>query len=418
MGSELTKVVAQAVGDAAKPLALGTEAIAKATASLPTSDVVAAGADSALRSPTFGGEPLLRAASHPSAVDAAAGALNQAVHPIEVGVNALTSPLTNQAVHGAARDAFGRLVLEPFRQATRPLIDAVAQNEPAQAVDMVQQGLEVAKVLEPAAESGLGPVGTIIDGAKIGYALADANPHQVITEGVSLIPGVGPVITTAEMIARASGVSEEALTRAEDVGVERALDAAVSDATFGLVRSTGEPGQSLMLEGMYVSADGGQTWRLRNPSGPMSDWLRHQPFGAGLLGALSGLLGKLVALIAALILTLSAAFCASSRLGNSARSGTGSFGVAIGAEPVRAQGGYSVEKSGGTVDASTSSIGTSSPAGESPGWEAALQRERLDAIIGGDSASYNRLVQEHREIYGSHGVDPCQSGFFPQGCSR
>lgn len=50
--------------------------------------------------------------------------------------------------------------------------------------------------------------------------------------------------------------------------------------------------------------------------------------------------------------------------------------------------------------------------------ESALQAQRFAAINRGDTAEYNRLVEEHRKLYQRYGVDPCTSGFFPQGCSR
>lgn len=49
-------------------------------------------------------------------------------------------------------------------------------------------------------------------------------------------------------------------------------------------------------------------------------------------------------------------------------------------------------------------------------WEARLQRERLAVIARGDTSEYNRLIGRHRELYALRGVDPCKSGFFPQGC--
>jgi len=48
--------------------------------------------------------------------------------------------------------------------------------------------------------------------------------------------------------------------------------------------------------------------------------------------------------------------------------------------------------------------------------EGALQRQRMDAIISGDMNRYNQLIEEHRALYKKYGVDPCKSGFFPQGC--
>jgi hypothetical protein len=46
--------------------------------------------------------------------------------------------------------------------------------------------------------------------------------------------------------------------------------------------------------------------------------------------------------------------------------------------------------------------------------EVAMQAERLQSI--GNITKYNRLIEEHRKIYRDHGIDPCTSGFFPQGC--
>jgi hypothetical protein len=48
--------------------------------------------------------------------------------------------------------------------------------------------------------------------------------------------------------------------------------------------------------------------------------------------------------------------------------------------------------------------------------EAALQRERMNAITSGNMDRYNELIQQHRKLYKLHGIDPCKSGFFPQGC--
>jgi hypothetical protein len=48
--------------------------------------------------------------------------------------------------------------------------------------------------------------------------------------------------------------------------------------------------------------------------------------------------------------------------------------------------------------------------------EAALKKERYEAITGGDTIRYNQLIEEHRALYKQFGVDPCKSGFFPEGC--
>ena len=315
LSSRLTEVVAQAVREAARPLTTGTEGAANATINLPLSDIVDTAANTALQSPTIGGDALLQATSAPSTTDAVVHGLEQATAPLTEGAHGLTSPFTNPSLQRAAGDALDRLA-QPLEYAFQPVIDTAAHLETAQVVDMVEQGLEVAKVLEPVGESVLGPLGNLIDGAKIGAALADGDPHQVIKEVISLAPGVGPVITTAEMIARASGASEHELKQMEDAGIEAGLGAAVGDATGGLVRSVGEQGQSLMFEGMYVSSDGGRTWRLREPTSKPTDWLRSQILGGGLLGAIHGLVTKLVAAIVALAVALGAALCATSRMGD------------------------------------------------------------------------------------------------------
>jgi hypothetical protein len=48
--------------------------------------------------------------------------------------------------------------------------------------------------------------------------------------------------------------------------------------------------------------------------------------------------------------------------------------------------------------------------------EGALQAARLAALGRGDVLGYNRLIEEHRALYKQHGIDPCKSSFFPQGC--
>jgi len=48
--------------------------------------------------------------------------------------------------------------------------------------------------------------------------------------------------------------------------------------------------------------------------------------------------------------------------------------------------------------------------------EASLQRERMNASISGDMDRYNQLIEQHRTLYKARGVDPCRSGFFPEGC--
>lgn len=50
--------------------------------------------------------------------------------------------------------------------------------------------------------------------------------------------------------------------------------------------------------------------------------------------------------------------------------------------------------------------------------EGDLQAKRLAAIARGDIGEYNRLIEEHKALYKKHGIDPCASGFFPQGCSQ
>ena len=48
--------------------------------------------------------------------------------------------------------------------------------------------------------------------------------------------------------------------------------------------------------------------------------------------------------------------------------------------------------------------------------EGALQAQRLSAITSGNIDRYNQLIEDHIALYKQHGIDPCQSGFFPQGC--
>lgn len=45
-------------------------------------------------------------------------------------------------------------------------------------------------------------------------------------------------------------------------------------------------------------------------------------------------------------------------------------------------------------------------------WEYQLQRQRMEA----PASQWPALIQQHKEIYRQRGVDPCHSGFFPQGC--
>jgi len=49
-----------------------------------------------------------------------------------------------------------------------------------------------------------------------------------------------------------------------------------------------------------------------------------------------------------------------------------------------------------------------------PLWEQELQAQRLAA----GPRDWPELLRKHREIYRKLGVDPCTSGFFPEGCSK
>jgi uncharacterized protein YneF (UPF0154 family) len=49
-----------------------------------------------------------------------------------------------------------------------------------------------------------------------------------------------------------------------------------------------------------------------------------------------------------------------------------------------------------------------------PVWEQELQAQRLAA----SPRDWPSLVEKHRKIYRKLGVDPCTSGFFPEGCSQ
>lgn len=68
---------------------------------------------------------------------------------------------------------------------------------------------------------------------------------------------------------------------------------------------------------------------------------------------------------------------------------------------------YSVEPSGSTLRNVNPSLD-----------EVQLQRERLDAAMALDMPRYNRLIEAHKRLYKEHGVSPCKSVFFPQGCSE
>jgi hypothetical protein len=50
--------------------------------------------------------------------------------------------------------------------------------------------------------------------------------------------------------------------------------------------------------------------------------------------------------------------------------------------------------------------------------EASLQAQRMRALQVGNMTEYNRLIEAHRNLYRTRGVDPCRSAFFPQGCSQ
>jgi hypothetical protein len=50
--------------------------------------------------------------------------------------------------------------------------------------------------------------------------------------------------------------------------------------------------------------------------------------------------------------------------------------------------------------------------------EADLQIKRMNAIARGDMVEYNRLLEAHRRLYREHNINPCTSGFFPQGCAK
>jgi hypothetical protein len=49
-----------------------------------------------------------------------------------------------------------------------------------------------------------------------------------------------------------------------------------------------------------------------------------------------------------------------------------------------------------------------------PLWEQELQAQRLAA----SPRDYPALLEKHREIYRRLGVNPCTSGYFPEGCSQ
>jgi hypothetical protein len=49
-----------------------------------------------------------------------------------------------------------------------------------------------------------------------------------------------------------------------------------------------------------------------------------------------------------------------------------------------------------------------------PEWEQTLQKQRMEA----DPSEWPALIQKHLEVYKQLGVNPCTSGFFPQGCSQ
>jgi hypothetical protein len=50
-------------------------------------------------------------------------------------------------------------------------------------------------------------------------------------------------------------------------------------------------------------------------------------------------------------------------------------------------------------------------------WQLTLQKQRLAAISSGLLSEYNRLQQAHFAIYRNLGLQPCQSGAFPSGCT-
>lgn len=166
-----------------------------------------------------------------------------------------------------------------------------------------------------------------------------------------------------------------------------------------------------LVDGMYFSKDGGQTWWLLR-------WMHTSALG------IPGALMYLVAMIIAALSLLFTTFASSCD------------GPHVAVQPddtmrVPTLPPYVLNPGAGPhvvgVDSNTSSakahVPTASSSGapadsalNDAGWEARLQRQRLEAISQGDTDSYNRLIQEHREVYSQHDVDPCTSGFFPQGC--
>jgi hypothetical protein len=170
-----------------------------------------------------------------------------------------------------------------------------------------------------------------------------------------------------------------------------------------MLQEAGSAGQDsssgVMTDGMYYSTDGGQTWRLSLTNG----W--------GLLGGL-GLLGVIASIIALLALWPSAPSGSSvPQQQDASGSPATSNGTTI-VNPASTGDQY-------TVDASDPTAHPNMPvAAADPGWEARLEAERMSAIVQGNMALYNQLVQKDMQIYQQYGVNPCDSSHFKEGCQH
>jgi hypothetical protein len=158
------------------------------------------------------------------------------------------------------------------------------------------------------------------------------------------------------------------------------------------------------VEGSYFSKDGGKTWWLLKA-------LRTS-LGFG------GIIAALMAAIAALLAVATTQFCAGASTVREpdtfpVQSLPAFFGAGSNETPLDSRTSSDVQGSAASSTSAPSQPNSSPP----PEWEARLQRERMQAIIENDSNRYNRLIQEHRKIYSQYGVNPCTSGFFPQGCT-
>jgi hypothetical protein len=264
-------------------------------------------------------------------------------------------------------------------------------------LEQVRQAFEAAGHVQP-------PLDLVMTTAIKLAEFIQSHPYETLGDAMLVLkigtaalenPELGAPTTTSDsalevLTEAADGVRDEAAARMADLPFSSETPSVAGDQASVLPQRVGDHYADMI----YNPAD--EQWHLA-----VADWVPSWLGGGGLVAAIVGLVAAIVASVG---IGTSLSQCSLSSPTRSDQ--TTASGLLRPTPPLTL---INSDDARSAQSAASAQVPTDDPL-----WEAALQRQRMQAK---SVAEYNDLVQQHLKIYEDRGVDPCNSGWFPGACS-